>query len=124
MKKIIKISFFLSLFIGLTSFSLTSYNVKEVFNPNGTQSEFINTNDEVVITYNKSDVCGLKKLGEVTLTEKRWFYCSNDLKETTLTELKKLTTEKGGNIVFVDITKSKGFAIFFSTTVTGYVFRK
>ena len=124
MKKIIKISFFLSLFIGFTSFSWTSYNVKEVFNPNGSQSGFISTNNDVIITYNKSDVCGLEKLGEVTVTEKRWFYCNNDLKEKTLTELKKLTTEKGGNIIFVDITKSKRFAIFFSTTITGYVYKK
>ena len=124
MKKIIKISFFLSLFIGFTSFSWTSYNVKEVFNPNGSQSGFISTNDDFIITYNKSDVCGLEKVGEVIVTEKRWFYCNNDLKEKTLTELKKLTTEKGGNIIFVDITKSKRFAIFFSTTITGYVYKK
>jgi hypothetical protein len=98
--------------------------VKEAVNPKGTQSGFISTNDQVIITYNKSDVCGLEKLGEVTVTEKRWFYCNNQLKEKTLTELKKLTSEKGGNITFVDIANSKGFAIFFSTTVTGYVFRK
>ena len=124
MKKIINISSVLTLFIVFTSFSWTSYNVKEVHNLKGTQSGFINTNDEVIITYNKSDVCGLEKLGEVTVTEKRLFYCNNDLKEKTLAELKKLTSEKGGNIVFVDITKSKGFAIFFSTTITGYVYKK
>jgi hypothetical protein len=124
MKKIIKISVVFSLFIVFASFSLTSNNVKKVSNPTGTQSEFTNTNENVIITYTKSDVCGLEKLGEVTVTEKRWFHCSNDLKETTLTELRKLTTEKGGNIVFVDITKSKGFAIYFSTTITGYVYKK
>jgi len=124
MKKIINISSVLTLFIVFTSFSWTSYNVKEVHNLKGTQSGFINTNDEVIITYNKSDVCGLEKLGEVTVTEKRWFYCNNDLKEKTLAELKKLASEKGGNIIFVDITKSKGFAIFFSTTITGYVYKK
>ena len=124
MKKIIRISSVLSLFIVFTSFSWTSNNVKEVINPKGIQSGIINTNDEVMITYNKSDVCGLEKLGEVTVTEKRWFYCNNDLKEKTLAELKKLASEKGGNIIFVDITKSKGFAIFFSTTITGYVYRK
>ena len=124
MKKIIKISSVLCLFIVITSFSWTSYNVKEGFNPKGTQSGIINTNDEVIITHYKSDVCGLEKLGEVTVTEKRWFYCNNQLKEKTLVELKKLASEKGGNIIFVDITKSKGFAIFFSTTITGYVFKK
>ena len=124
MKKIIRISFVLSLFIAFTSFSLTSYSVKEAVNPKGTQSGFISTNDQVIITYNKSDVCGLEKLGEVTVTEKRWFYCNNQLKEKTLAELKKLTSEKGGNITFVDITKSKGFGIFFSTTITGYVYMK
>ena len=124
MKKIINISSVLTLFIVFTSFSWTSYNVKEVHNLKGTQSGFINTNDEVIITHNKSDVCGLERLGEVTVTEKRWFYCNNHLKEKTLAELKKLTSEKGGNIIFVDITKSKGFAIFFSTTITGYVYKK
>jgi hypothetical protein len=98
--------------------------VKEGFNPRGTQSGLLNTNDEVIVTHNKSDVCGLEKLGNVTVTENRWFKCTNDLKEKTLTELKKLASEKGGNILFVDITKSKGFGIFFSTTITGYVFRK
>ena len=124
MKKIIRILSVLSLFIVFTSFSWTSNNVKEVINPKGIQSEIRNTNDEVMITYNKSDVCGLEKLGEVTVTEKRWFYCNNDLKEKTLAELKKLASEQGGNIIFVDITKSKGFAIFFSTTIIGYVYRK
>jgi hypothetical protein len=124
MEKIIKISYALCLFIVITSFSWTSYNVKEGINPKGTQSGIMNTNDEIIITHNKSDVCGLKKLGEVTVIEKRWFYCNNDLKEKTLAELKKLASEKGGNIIFVDITKSKGFGIFFSTTITGYVFKK
>lgn len=124
MKKIIKISSVLCLLIVFTSFSSTSYNVKEGFNPKGTQSGIISTNDEVIITHNKSDVCGLEKLGKVTVTEKRWFYSNNDLKEKTLAELKKLASEKGGNIMFIDITKSKGWAIFSSTTITGYVFKK
>ena len=124
MKKIIKISWVLILFIIFSSFSPTSYNGTAVSNPKGTQSGIINTNENIIITYNKFDICGLEKLGEVTVTEKRWFYCNSPLKEKTLDELKKLTSEKGGNIVFVDITKSKGFAIFFSTTITGYVFRK
>ena len=124
MKKIISIYIVLSVFMVITSFSWTIYTMKEGSNPKGSHPGFIKTNNEVVITSNKSDVCGLEKLGEVTVTEKRWFYCNNDLKEKTVAELKKLTSEKGGNIVFVDIAKSKGFAIFFSTTILGYVYRK
>jgi hypothetical protein len=124
MKKIIKILFVLSLFIVFASFSLTSNKVKEVSHQSGTQSEFINTNENVIITYNKYDVCGLEKLGEVKVIEKRWFHFSNDLKKSTLAELKKLTSERGGNIVFVDVNRSQGFAIFFSTTIIGYVFKK
>ena len=124
MKNIIKVSFVLAIFIVITSFSLTSNNSEDVYNPNRNQSRFINTNDDVTITYNKSDVCGLEKLGKVIVTEKRFFYNNNDLKENTISELKILTSKKGGNIVFVDITKSTGFAIFFSTTITGYVYKK
>jgi hypothetical protein len=82
------------------------------------------TKDEVIVTCEKSDVCGLNYLGEVKVTEKRWFYHNSSLKEQTMTELKKLTSEKGGNIVFVDIKEKKGFGIFFSTTIVGYVYEK
>jgi hypothetical protein len=124
MKTFIKSSIVLSLFFVLTSFSWTNDNLKKFYNLNQTSTELVNPNDEVIITYDNLDVCGLKCLGEVKVTEKCWFYNNNDLKTETLTELKKHASEKGGNIVFVDINEKKGFGIFFSTTIIGYIFEK
>jgi len=93
-------------------------------NQGRSDSGIIKANDDVIITFNKSDVCGLKYLGEVNVTEKWWFYHNNDLKEETKAELKKQTLDKGGNIVFVDIKEKNGFGIFFSTSIVGYVYGK
>ncbi len=123
MKTFIKSSLVLSLFLVLTSFSLTNINLKEICDLNRSAAELLNPTDEVTITYNNSDVCGLKCLGEVKVTEKWWFYNNNDLKTGTLNELKKQASEKGGNIVFVDINEKKGFGIFFSTTIIGYIYK-
>jgi hypothetical protein len=124
METIRKSSALLSLFLVLTSFAWTNDNLKTVVAVNGIPAELTITKDEVIITYDNSDVCGLKYLGEVKVTEKKWFSHNGTLKEETVTELKKLTSEKGGNIVFVDIQRKKGYGIFFSTTIVGYVYEK
>ena len=124
MKVFIENLIVLSLFLVLTSFSLTNDNLKKIYNLNQISTELMNPKNEIIITYDNSDVCGLKCLGEVKVTEKWWFYNNNDLKTETLTELKKQASEKGGNIVFVDINKKKGFGIFFSTTIIGYIYEK
>jgi hypothetical protein len=123
MKTLIKSSIVLSLLLAITSFSLTNDNPERFSNLSQTSTELMNPKDEVRITYDKSDVCGLKCLGEVKVTEKWWFYNNNDLKTETLTELKKQASEKGGNLVFIDIHDKKGFGILFSTTIIGYVYQ-
>lgn len=120
MKKIIVSSVFLGLFLALSSFSLIENNLSF----NQTSTELINSKDEVIITYDNSDICGLKFLGKIEVTEKWWFYNNNDLKTETVAELKKQAAEKGGNVVFVDIKDKKSWGIFFSTTIIGYVYSK
>lgn len=124
MKTFIKSSIVLSLLLVLTSFARTSEKPKGVCVLNEPLTELSETADNVIITYDNSDVCGLKCLGEIKVSEKWWFYNNNGLKKETLSELKKQASEKGGNIVFVDINEKKGFGIFFSTTITGYVYEK
>lgn len=80
--------------------------------------------DGITITYDSADVCGLKYLGSVKVTEKWWIYNNNGLKEETKEELRKQTFEKGGNIVFVNVKEKNGFGIFFTTTIEGYVYGK
>ncbi|MEI6854122.1 MAG: hypothetical protein WCL06_14845, partial [Bacteroidota bacterium] len=123
MKTFIKSSIFLGLFLVLTSFSWTNDNLKKNYDRNQISTELLIPKDEVIITYDNSDVCGLKSLGEVKVTEKWWFYNNNDLKTETITELKKQASEKGGNIVFVNIKEKKGFGLFFSTTIIGYIYK-
>ena len=124
MKTLIKCSIALSLFFALTSFSLKSDHLKDIYCSKQHITELANPKDEVIITYDNSDVCGLKCMGEVKVKEKWWIYDHNELKTETLNELKKQASEKGGNIVFVDIKEKKGFGIFFSTTIIGYIYEK
>ena len=124
MKKLLGIALLLGLGLMASSFSDTGRPVKCCVNLKVVSSAQMKTTEEVTVTYNKSDVCGLKCLGEITMTEKWWFYHNNTLKEKTLTELKTQTAKKGGNVVFVDIKESKGFGVFFETRVRGEVFLK
>jgi hypothetical protein len=124
MKTLAKLSAVLFLLVFTTSFTWTNQSELTVHAWNSAVSGLSKVTDEVILTYNKSDICGLKSLGEVKVTEKRWFYFKNDLKAETIAELKKKASEKGGNIVFVDVSEKKGFGIMFTTTYTGYVFEK
>lgn len=78
--------------------------------------------EKVIITYNKSDVCGLKYIACVSVTEKRLLYCNSKLKKQTEEEIKKQAADKGGSIVFIDIKEKSGFGLFFTTTINGYVY--
>lgn len=80
--------------------------------------------DEVTITFNNEDVCGLLFLGEVYVTENWFLYRNNDLKDKTIAELKMKASEKGGQIVYVDNKEKTGFGIHFKTVITGYVYKK
>lgn len=122
MKTSIKISVALCVFFILTSFSSANYDPIKIHFRDSKHSELWNSNDEVNITYKNSDVCGLKYIGETEVTEKWWFYNNNDLKKETISTLKKQAFEKGGNIVFVDIKEKKGFGIFYTTVITGYIY--
>ena len=124
MKSLIKTSIILSLFFVLTSFTWATDCAKknDIFNQNC--NELLSANDEVIVTYNNSDVCGLKYLGEVKTNEKWWFHNNDKLKAKTLIELKKQASEKGGNLVFIDIKEKKGYGLFFSTIIVGYVYIK
>ena len=125
MKTNFKILFILVIYMIISSFTITKnhdniYRKTCYISINNTVDKSI---DKIVITYDKTDVCGLKYLGQVSVSEKRWFYNNNGLKKETQTELKKQASEKGGNIVFVDIKEKKGVGIFFTTTITGYVYK-
>ena len=124
MKTLTKSSVILIIFIALTSFSFTNNKLKINYDLNPASAWLFNSGDDVIITYNSSDICGLKCLGEAKITEKWWFYNSNELKAQTITKLKKQASEQGGNIVYVNINEKKGFGIFFSTTIVGYIYKK
>ncbi len=79
---------------------------------------------DVEITYNSTDVCGLTCLGTVKVVEKRFWYCNSPLKEATKAELQRLATEKGGDIVYVDVNQTRGWGLIFSTTYEGLVYKK
>jgi len=79
---------------------------------------------DIEITYNNADVCGLTCLGTVKVVEKRFWYCNSPLKESTKAELQRLASEKGGDIVFVNINQTRGWALIFSTTYEGFVYKK
>ena len=126
MKHLIKVLTICFLYICLTSFTWKNIqdNILKYNNTVKVVSPANRNSDEVIITFKNSDVCGLKYLGFITVTEKCWVHYNNKLKEQTQKELKEQASEKGGNIVFVDIKEISGFGIFFSTTIDGYVFQK
>ncbi len=88
------------------------------------QYALVQPEDDVIITTDRKDVCGLEYIGEIEVTEKWWFYHNNDLKQETRNELMKQAADKGGQIVYVDIKEKKGFGLFFTTTISGYVYKK
>ena len=125
MKTFIKTSIVLSLFFLLTSFSWTNDNFKKTYDSSIISSTIVDSVDEVIITYEKPDVCNLNYLGEIKVKEKFLFYHKNGLKKNTLAELKKQASEKDGNIVYVYTDMSDdGFAIGFTRIVCACVFKK
>jgi hypothetical protein len=78
--------------------------------------------DEVIITYEKPDVCNLNYLGEIKAIEKFLFFCNNGLKPNTIVELKKQAEDLGGSIVYVYTDLRTGFGIGFTRTISACVF--
>lgn len=124
MKTFIRMSAVVFLYVLFASHTWTGSNVGRNCYIDEIQTLSAKSTNDVIITYNKSDVCGLSLLAEVKVTEKWWFYCNNNLKAETKAELERLSLEKGGNIVYVDIKEKKGFGIFFSTTIIGNIYKK
>ncbi len=124
MKTFIKSSIVLSLFLLLTSFSWTNVNLKEISDSSKISSTTVESVDEVIITYEKPDVCNLNYLGEIKVTEKFLFFNNNGLKSNTIAELKKQASDKGGSIVYVYTDLQNGFAIGFTRTISACVFKK
>lgn len=124
MKTIIKSSIVLCVFMILTSFSLTKDNLKGTCIFNETLPELLTTSDDVIITYEKPDVCNLNYLGEIKVTENFLFYNNNGLKKNTLAELKKQAFEKSGTIVYVYTDLQNGFGIGFTRTIFACVFKE
>lgn len=118
-----QITFLIMLFICVTALnaqkSFTTTNTDDLL-----KSAVKVVVQDVTITYNKADVCGLTYLGSVKVVEKRFWYCNSPLKKSTKAELQKLAAEKGGEIVFVDVNQSRGFGLWFSTIYEGLVYSK
>ena len=83
-----------------------------------------NHTDSVMLTSDKSIVCGLTYIGKISVTEKKWFSYNSTLKEQTEKELKRQSAALGGNVVYIARDNSSGFGIFFTTEITGYVYKK
>jgi hypothetical protein len=124
MKAWIKSSIGLSLFSVLMSFTWTNGNSKKIHDSDKIVSETTASGDEVIITYEKPDVCNLNYLGEIKATEKFLFFNNNGLKSNTIAELKKQASDIGGSIVYVYTDLQNGFAIGFTRIVSACVFKK
>ncbi len=123
MKTVVKSLISLTLFFMLVSFSWP----KGIFNgisPDSTKVSMtkVKSVDEVIITYEKPDVCHLNYLGDIKVTEKFLFFINNGLKSSTITKLKKLAFEKGGSIVYVYTDLHNGVGIGFTRTISACVF--
>jgi len=78
---------------------------------------------KIISTYNKSDILGQTFIGNINVSEKRWYY-NKSLKETTLDKFKMLADKKGGNIVYIPYRTLQGWGLFVTHTVTGYIYKK
>lgn len=124
MKTFVTISIVFSLFVLLTSFSWTYDHPKKYIDSGIFYSTILGAKDEVIITYEKPDVCSLNYLGEIQVTERFMFFCNNDLKSNTIAELKKQAEDMGGSIVYVYSDLNSGFGIGLTRTVSACVFKK
>ncbi|PKP03631.1 MAG: hypothetical protein CVU11_07755 [Bacteroidetes bacterium HGW-Bacteroidetes-6] len=106
------------------SFTWTNGNSKKIHDSDKIVSETTASGDEVIITYEKPDVCNLNYLGEIKATEKFLFFNNNGLKSNTIAELKKQASDIGGSIVYVYTDLQNGFAIGFTRIVSACVFKK
>lgn len=124
MKTFIKSSVALGLFFSLMSFSWINNHAEKIHHLNKTIPEADDYMDEVIITFEKPDVCNLHYLGEIKVTEKFLFFNNHGLKSNTITELKKQALAKGGSIVYIYTDLQNGFAIGFTRTISACVFKK
>ncbi len=122
MKAIANSFIFSSLIFIFMSFSWTNDNPEKIHDPCKIVLKMATSADEVVITYEKPDVCNLNYLGEIKATEKFLFFCNNDLKPNTIAELKKQAENMGGSIVYVYTDLRTGFGIGFTRTISACVF--
>jgi len=82
MKAFIKISIGLSFFFLFTSFLGISNNSAKIHDLDEIIWGTVDTN-EVIITYEKPDVCNLNYLGQIKVKENFLFYHNNGLKKNT-----------------------------------------
>jgi hypothetical protein len=80
MKLLIKNSILISIFLVLTSFVVTVSTFTKRSDFNQPKTSLSKSADNVAITYDRSDVCGLKCIAEVRVAEKWWIYNNSDQK--------------------------------------------
>jgi len=84
-----------------------------------------NSTKEVIFIFDKPDTTNFVPLGELSVTEKFFFYHNNDIKEETIIQLIMKTKNRKGDVIYINTnSRHDGYGIGVTRTITACIYKK